>query len=168
MATQEIERPAEIIPLDTIQQGDIPENASESTIFLMSYIRENAIFQQYEDSIKKIRIPEAKEMIKKLASEKKKYQSILNEYYNQFTPDLAQPISIKKSIAEFKVSLDELSGNADHLEIFQHAMKMEKTSFDFYENALERCTNKALQKIFRLLMECERKYYNFLLAQFAS
>jgi len=161
-------QPFEPMLSDAIQQGDIPENASEMTIFLLSYLRERAIFKFYNEAVNKIELPQAKRILKALADEKKKYQSILNEFYQHFALSQSLPNSIDKLVGKYKLPLDKLSRNADLLDVFQQTMKVEKHSFDFYENALERCKNKSLQKLFKLFLECEKKYYYYLLTQFAN
>jgi rubrerythrin len=135
---------------------------------MLSYLREKAIFRHYSDANDKTNLPEAKMIFQTLAHEKKRYQNILREYYLLLATKMALPKSIEEFVGDTKVSLEKIHRNADLLDIFRHTLQVEKISFDFYENALERCQNKTLQKIFRFFIASERKHYYFLLEKFAN
>lgn len=161
-------QPIEPILSEALMRGEIPENANESTIFMLSYIREKAILKLYKEAMLKIEFPQAKKIFHALMNEKKKYQSVLNEYLEQINPHDSSAGSIEKFILDYKLFLEKLKTGTDMLDVFQYAMNVEKTSFDFYENALEICRNNTLKKLFKILLDCERHYYQYLLMQFAS
>lgn len=167
MASEGLQQPIEPILSEAIQNGSIPEDASEMTILFLTCLREQIILQHYTESSNNVELPEAKKILFTLASERKKYQSFLQEFYQKLAPAFDCPNGIDTSVLNNSTTFQGLNKQADLLDVFQQTLLVEKSSFDFYEKAFELCRNRTLQKLFQFFMEREKKHYDYLISQFA-
>lgn len=166
MAGEGLQQPIGPILSEAIQNGSIPEDASEMTILFLTCLREQIILQHYTDSSSKVELPEARKILFTLAAERKKHQAFLQEFYQKLAPSFDCPEKFDVSVVDPN-TLEGLNEQADLLDVFQQTMQVEKSSFDFYEKAFELCRNSTLQKLFRFFMEREKKHYDYLISQFA-
>jgi rubrerythrin len=167
MANEGLQQPIEPILSEAIQNGSIPEDASEMAILFLTCLREEIILQHYTESSNKVELPEARKILFTLAAERKKHQSFLQEFYLKLAPSFDCPEKFDSSLVDPANTLQGLTKHADLLDVFQQTMRVEKSSFDFYEKAFELCRNSTLQKLFRFFMEREKKHYDYLISQFA-
>lgn len=168
MKNVNLNEPVEPMLMGAIEGGQIPDNVSEMTIFVLSFLREKAILDHYEDVNRYVASREGKQIYGALVSEKKRNNSILKEYYAQFAQHLSLPTTVEELIGDYSLKLGKINKNADLQDICSHTMQHEMTACNFYDNALERCSNKALQKLFKFLGENERKSCTYIFEQFVN
>lgn len=166
MTTNLLVSPSESDISIALERGDIPDDASELTILLLAYIRENEIKKFYNRYKKRLKSPVSRKILNELAKQKAQHQDILKAYYHELSQKYQMPISIDEIVGEYSLPISQLKRHADLFDVFQLALELEKKCHDFFEDSLDYIKNKPLAKAFKFLASKEKKYLQYLVNQF--
>jgi len=168
MTTSILESPSESDISGALRWGDIPDDASEMTILLLAYIRENEIQKFYNKSKKRLASPTSRRIFNELSKQKIHHRDMLKAYYNELSGKYQMPGSIEELIGNHSLPMAPPKRHADLFDVFQLTMEVEKNCHDFFEDALDYIKNNSLAKAFRFLANKEKKHLQYLLNQFCT
>ena len=97
-----------------------------------------------------------REKLKFMMSEEEKHRKTLEKLFTQRFPDKELKIPEKSILPPIEASLGE---KASILDLFNAALRAEKTSEDFYKQAGEKMKDGPSQKILKYLSRVERSHY---------